>query len=55
MINNYKPTYIPICLESKEGCGIDCVNDCARYKSECPGCPTREMIEPEDVEIKTPS
>ena len=55
MINNYNPTYIPVCFESKEGCGNDCANDCDRYKSECPGCPTREMIEPKETEIKATS
>lgn len=55
MLNNYKPTYIPVCFNSKKGCGTNCSKECNRYKSECPGCPTEEMIDNRDVQLEVPT
>ena len=52
MLNNYKPTFIPVCFDNKEGCGTNCATDCERFKRECPGCPTHEVIEKEDVPLE---
>ena len=55
MINNYRPTYIPVCFNKKEGCGTDCAKDCDRYGRKCPGCPTQEMIDKEDIQLEVPT
>ena len=51
IINNFKPTFIPVSFNKNPGCGMDCAKLCKRHKIDCPGCPAQEMIETEE-EIK---
>ena len=52
MLNNFKPTFIPVSFNKHYGCGNVCSKVCKRYRSECPGCPAQEMIEKEDLQVE---
>ena len=48
MLNNFKPTFIPVSFNNSKGCGTVCANQCERYGKECPGCPAQDFIETEE-------
>ncbi len=48
MLNNFKPTYIPICANTNEGCGMDCSKLCKLHGTNCSGCPAKELVEVEE-------